>query len=185
MWRLRPSSERDQCCVDNWSDRDYKTEKKTKGRLPFNVLFSSLKNCKILILQNDYYIIFYEPTSSAKKHNTALTPVVTGTEHNFSSWHYYFSFDFNYSARLYLLAWLHWAGQDGQPDGSETNSLTAKIKITQSAMTFWSGYLARSSTIRTDPKQSRWLKTLALLKHSQNWISCFDELLNMAERGRR
>ena len=91
-----------------WSDRDHKTEKKTKGRLPLHVLFSSLKNCKILILQNDYYIIFYEPTSSAKKHNTALTPVVTGTEHNFSSWHYNFSFDFNY-----------WQDFTSSPDSTE------------------------------------------------------------------
>ena len=67
---------------------------------------------------------------------------------------YYFSFDFNYWPRLYLLAWLHWAGQDGQPDGSETNSLTAKIKITHFAMTFWSGLTVQDRSQL--PLQSVW-----------------------------
>ena len=57
MWRLRPSSERDQCCVDIWSDRDYKTEKKTKGQLPFKVLFPSLKNCKIFTKWLSYHFL--------------------------------------------------------------------------------------------------------------------------------
>ena len=83
--------------------RDYKTEKKTKGRLPSHVLFSSLKNCKILILQRWLSYYFYKPTSSAKNtklHWLRLLLVLS----TISSWHYYFSFDFNYSARLYLLA---------------------------------------------------------------------------------
>ena len=56
--------------------RDYKTENKNKGRLPYDVLFSSLKNCKYLHYKNDF-IFLNKPTSSAKNTILALTPVDT------------------------------------------------------------------------------------------------------------
>ena len=76
-------------------------------------------------------------------------------------------------ATLYLLAWLHWAGQDWQPkaqkqkfDCNVLKWLFGQIKL---------GLLPYEILHNTDwiLSSELWLKQLALLKYFYNWISLF------------